>query len=52
MSGYRYLGYKKGDLPITEIVQNEIFSLPMYPSLKPTDVEYISKKLKKIINSL
>lgn len=37
MTGYQYLGYKKGDFPHTEKAANEIFSLPMYPSL--TDEE-------------
>ena len=38
MKGYKYLGYKKGDLPITEKVANQIFSLPMYPTLKKKEV--------------
>lgn len=37
MTAYRDLGYHKGDLPYTEKAADEIFSLPMYPSL--TDEE-------------
>lgn len=33
MPAYQELGYKKGDLPHTERAADEIFSLPMYPSL-------------------
>ncbi|MBI4698273.1 MAG: DegT/DnrJ/EryC1/StrS family aminotransferase [Nitrospirae bacterium] len=33
MTAYQYLGCKSGDLPHTEKAANEIFSLPMYPSL-------------------
>ena len=33
MNGYSYLGGKEGDLPITEAIAKNIFSLPMYPSL-------------------
>ena len=33
MRGYSYLGGKEGDLPITEAIAAEIFSLPMYPTL-------------------
>lgn len=39
MSGYASLGYKEGDLPITEKMAKEIFSLPMYPSLSD-EVQY------------
>ncbi|GGS16390.1 DegT/DnrJ/EryC1/StrS family aminotransferase [Actinokineospora fastidiosa] len=38
MTGFAHLGYAKGSLPVTEAVADEIFSLPMYPSL-PTDVQ-------------
>jgi len=30
---YRFLGYKKGDLPVTEKIVTEILSLPIYPEL-------------------
>lgn len=39
---FEYLGYKKGDFPISEIVSNEIMSLPMNPYLKDDEIEYIS----------
>ncbi|WP_329330237.1 DegT/DnrJ/EryC1/StrS family aminotransferase [Streptomyces luteogriseus] len=32
-SGFRHLGYERGSLPVTERLADEIFSLPMYPSL-------------------
>lgn len=38
MSGFAKLGYVKGSLPVTEALADEIFSLPMYPSL-PLDVQ-------------
>jgi dTDP-3-amino-2,3,6-trideoxy-4-keto-D-glucose/dTDP-3-amino-3,4,6-trideoxy-alpha-D-glucose/dTDP-2,6-dideoxy-D-kanosamine transaminase len=38
MSGFAKLGYAKGALPVTEALADEIFSLPMYPSL-PLDVQ-------------
>jgi dTDP-3-amino-2,3,6-trideoxy-4-keto-D-glucose/dTDP-3-amino-3,4,6-trideoxy-alpha-D-glucose/dTDP-2,6-dideoxy-D-kanosamine transaminase len=38
MSGFAHLGYAKGSLPVTESLADEIFSLPMYPSL-PRDVQ-------------
>lgn len=33
MSGYGFLGYRAGDLPVTERLAGEILSLPMYPDL-------------------
>ncbi|MBK1787982.1 DegT/DnrJ/EryC1/StrS family aminotransferase [Prauserella cavernicola] len=33
MSGFAYLGYPEGSLPVTEMLAGQIFSLPMYPSL-------------------
>ncbi|MFJ9819109.1 DegT/DnrJ/EryC1/StrS family aminotransferase [Streptomyces sp. NPDC101151] len=38
MTGFAHLGYAKGSLPVTEALADEIFSLPMYPSL-PLDVQ-------------
>lgn len=38
---FRYLGYKKGDFPISERIANEIFSLPIDAFLKPREQEYI-----------
>lgn len=38
---FRYLGYQKGDFPISERIAQEIFSLPMDAFLKPKEQEYI-----------
>ncbi len=42
---FRYLGYKKGDFPISEIVSDEIMSLPMNPYVTDEEIEYIAGKL-------
>ena len=42
---FNYLGYKKGDFPISEIVSNEIMSLPMNPYVSDEEIEYIAGKL-------
>ncbi|MEI7635692.1 MAG: DegT/DnrJ/EryC1/StrS family aminotransferase [Syntrophus sp. (in: bacteria)] len=44
---FSYLGYKKGDFPISEAIANRIFSLPMHPYLKFEDQE----KIADIINA-
>ena len=45
MKGYSYLGYKEGDLPVTEKMATEIFSLPMYPSLTDDQQQIVVDKL-------
>jgi aminotransferase EvaB len=45
MSGFAHLGYTQDSLPVTEAVADEIFSLPMYPSL-PQGVQ------DKVINAV
>jgi aminotransferase EvaB len=47
MKGYKYLGYKKNDLPVTEAMSKQIFSLPMYPQLTMSQVD----KVIKLINN-
>jgi UDP-2-acetamido-2-deoxy-ribo-hexuluronate aminotransferase len=42
---FEYLGYKKGDYPISEIVSSEIMSLPMNPYVSDEEVKYIMKKI-------
>ena len=49
MTGYKYLGFKEGDLPETEIAAKEIFSLPMYPTLTDDEVITVSNVLHKIL---
>ncbi|MDL0088304.1 DegT/DnrJ/EryC1/StrS family aminotransferase [Campylobacter gastrosuis] len=38
---FAYLGYKKGDFPISEIVSNEIMSLPMNPYVSDNEIGFI-----------
>jgi dTDP-4-amino-4,6-dideoxygalactose transaminase len=41
------LGYKPGDFPIAERLCNEVLSLPIYPELVPSQVEYVAKTVLK-----
>lgn len=43
---YSYLGYGKGDFPVTERLCDEILSLPMFPSITPAQVEYVCDSIK------
>jgi len=42
---FEYLGYKKGDFPISETVSQEIISLPMNPYITDTEIKFISEYL-------
>lgn len=43
---FAYLGYKKGDLPVTERVVSEILSLPMYAELNIEQVETVAGAIR------
>jgi dTDP-4-amino-4,6-dideoxygalactose transaminase len=46
---YRYLGYRRGDFPVTEELSEEIISLPMYPELTQDDIVMIVEKIKDFV---
>lgn len=43
---YKYLGYKKGEFPISEGLATQILSLPIYPELKSEELTYIVSLIK------
>jgi len=45
-TAFAYLGYKKGDFPVSEDCANRIFSLPMHPYLEEQD----QKKIAEVLN--
>ena len=46
MKAYRDLGYRRGDLPVSERLADEIFSLPMYPEMTGAQVAYVCETLR------
>jgi dTDP-4-amino-4,6-dideoxygalactose transaminase len=46
---YQSLGYKQGDLPRSEQVQNEVLSLPIYPELGDKEIEAVVKAIENHI---
>lgn len=42
-------GFSEGDYPITEKVYSRILSLPLYPSMKQSDVEDVIYAVKRIV---
>jgi len=47
---YKY-NYKEGDFPLTEMVSNEIISLPMHTELEDDQIDYITEKVLEYIKS-
>ena len=41
-NAYKYLGYHKGDFPVTEKLCSSVLSLPMYPELEQDQLDYIT----------
>ena len=52
MPAYKNLGYDEGDLPVSEQLAKEIFSLPLYPTMPDQDLNKVSDQLEKILESL
>jgi len=47
MKGFKYLGYKQKDLPVSESLSDSILSLPMHPYLAESDINLIVETVKK-----
>ena len=46
--GYANLGYGPGDFPVAERAAGEVLSLPMYPELRPDQVEAIAELVREL----
>jgi aminotransferase EvaB len=49
MPAFEHLGYRAGEFPATEQAAKEIFSLPMFPSLKDEEALQTCKALKEAL---
>jgi UDP-2-acetamido-2-deoxy-ribo-hexuluronate aminotransferase len=47
---YRDLGYREGDLPVSEVLCSSVLSLPMHTELEKVQVEYISDQILRFYN--
>ena len=47
MKAFSYLGYSRGDLPISESLSDSIVSLPMHPYLSGEDIDLIINTIQK-----
>lgn len=51
MPAYRSLGYREGDLPVTEAAAREIFSLPLYPGFTQEAQQRVCAALRTVAGS-
>ena len=51
MRGYSFLGYKQGDLPVTERLASEILSLPMYPDMPEENALRVVAEIKRFFQT-
>lgn len=43
---YKDLGYKEGDMPVSEYLSKRTFAIPVYPELEKEQIDYIIDSLK------
>uniref|UniRef100_UPI003217C527 DegT/DnrJ/EryC1/StrS family aminotransferase n=1 Tax=uncultured Draconibacterium sp. TaxID=1573823 RepID=UPI003217C527 len=48
---YRFLGYEKGDFPVSEKLARTVLSLPMHTELRVDQLEYIVERIKEFYAS-
>lgn len=46
---FKHLGYARGEFPMSELLSDQVLSLPMYPELKTEQVDYIASSLNEIM---
>lgn len=44
---FAYLGYKKGDFPISEALSRQILSLPLFPGITEKEIDYVIKTVQQ-----
>jgi dTDP-4-amino-4,6-dideoxygalactose transaminase len=47
---YRSLGYQLGDFPESELAQEQVLSLPMYPEISEKHIEEVVEEITNFIN--
>jgi aminotransferase EvaB len=52
MTGFAHLGYREGSLPVTEKLAGEIFSLPMFASLRRDDQDRTVDALRDVLGRI
>lgn len=50
-SYYQKLGYKRGDLPNTEFISDNIVTIPLYPQITDGELKYVALSIKDILTN-
>jgi len=48
---YKDLGYKEGDLPVSEGLSHRVLSLPIHTEMEEKQLEYISAQVQSFFKS-
>jgi dTDP-4-amino-4,6-dideoxygalactose transaminase len=48
----QFLGYRRGDLPVTEKVAGEVLSLPMFPELTNSQVDRVAANVTNFVRTM
>ncbi len=49
LPAFKHLGYKKGDFPVAEKASREMLSLPMFPQLTDSEIEFVTESIRKFL---
>ena len=49
LKAMKYLGYKKGDMPVAEAIAEDIFALPMHPYLEKETIHRIAQSVARAV---
>lgn len=47
---YRFLCYRNGDLPVSEVASEEVLSLPIYPEITEEEIDLVCDTIKETFN--
>lgn len=50
LAAYRYLGHHPSDFPVASSYQSSILSLPMYPELSDSQIQYVCEAIKRFFS--
>lgn len=50
LPAYRYLGHHTSDFPVASSYQSKILSLPMYPELSESQIQYVCEAIKRFFS--